>query len=164
MPKGVRLPISVSATPGLMASFRSLGNNQLNSRSTDITRVEQWHVISCSLFDADESEETPTEEPLKIESGYAFSVLDDADATWKRVIRRIKAELRRQGFTGNMSTIKGDPVRKKQRQPIAGMPTLLPVASLSNPDLIRVDNGILTPARTTLNRSQENVADRAGLR
>ena len=76
-------------------------------------------LISCSLFDADESEETPTEEPLNIESGYTFSVLDDADATWemvirriKAVIRRIKAELRRQGFTGNQSTIKGDPVRK----------------------------------------------------
>ena len=40
-------------------------------------------LISCSLFDADESEETPTEDPLKIESGYAFSVLDDADATWE---------------------------------------------------------------------------------
>ena len=68
--------------------------------------------LSCSLFDADESEETATEEPLKIESGYAFSVLDDADATWEMAIRRIKAELRRQGFTGNKSTIKGDPVRK----------------------------------------------------
>ena len=69
-------------------------------------------LITSSLFDADESEETPTEEPLKIESGYAFSVLDDADATWEMVIRSIKAELRRQGFTGNKSTIKGDPVRK----------------------------------------------------
>ena len=82
--------------------------------------------------------------------------------TWGMVIRRIKAELRRQGFTGNKSTIKGDPVRKKQRQQIAGMLTLVPVASLSNPDLVRVDNGILTPARTTLNRSQGNLADRAG--
>ena len=104
-------------------------------------------LISCSLFDKDESEETPTKEPLKIGSGCAFSVLDDADATWEMVIRRIKAELRRQCFTGNKSTIKGDPV-----------------ASLSNPDLVRVDNGILTPARTTLNRSQGNLADRAGLR
>ena len=69
-------------------------------------------LTSCSLFDADESEETPTEEPLNIESGYTFSVLDDADATWEIVIRRIKAELRRQGFTGNKSTIKGDPVHK----------------------------------------------------
>ena len=121
-------------------------------------------LISSSLFDADESEETPTEEPLKIESGYAFSVLDDADASWEMMIRRIKAEVRRHGFTGIKSTIKGDPVRKKQGQQIAGMPTLVPVASLSNPDLVRVDNGILTQARTTLNRSQGKVADRAGLR
>ena len=121
-------------------------------------------LISSSLFDADEREETPTEEPLKIESRYAFSVLGDADASWEMVIRRIKAELRRQGFAGNKSTIKGDPVRKKQRQQITGMLTLVPVASLSNPDLVRVDNGILTPARTTLNRSQGNLADRAGLR
>ena len=120
-------------------------------------------LISSSLVDADESEETPTEEPLKIESGYAFSVLDDADATWEMVIRRIKAEFRRQGFTGNKSIIKGDPVRKK-RQQIGCLPTLVPVGSLSNPDLVRVDNGILTPARTTLNRSQGNLADRAGLR
>ena len=94
--------------------------------------------------------------------GYAFSVLDDADATWEMVIRRIKAELRRQGFTGNKSTIKRDPVRKKQQ--IACLPALVPVASLSNPDLVRVDKGILTPARTTLNRPQGKVADRAGLR
>ena len=121
-------------------------------------------LISCSLFDADESEETPTEESLKIESGYAFSVLDDADASWEMRIRRIKAEVRRHGFTGIKSTIKGDPVRKNQRQQIAGIPTLLSVASLSNPDLVRVDNNILTPARTTLTRSQGNLADRAGIR
>ena len=118
----------------------------------------------CQLFDADENEDTPTEESLKIESGYAFSVLDDAGATWEMMIRRIKAEVRRHGFTGIKSTIRGDPVRKKQRQQIADMPTLVLVASLSNPDLVRVDNSILTPARTTLNRSEGNLADRAGLR
>ena len=55
-------------------------------------------------------------------------------------------------------------MRKNQRQQIAGIPTLLSVASLSNPDLVRVDNNILTPARTTLTRSQGNLADRAGIR